>query len=83
VNALRRELAIKTTILRLVIAVQFSMLAPKVVYTQRPASAAPDGRGKSGAREEGLESCLRSSSRYRAVVDGPGERRHPAVQKEV
>lgn len=39
-KALRRELAIETTILRLVIAVQFAMLAPKIVYAH--AAAHPD-----------------------------------------
>ena len=34
-------MGIKTTILRLVIAVQFAMLAPKIVYTLQGSSAAP------------------------------------------
>jgi len=63
-------MGIKTTILRLVIAIQFSMLAPKVVYT--------DFSCQLSARLQ----CLFGSSGHRPIVEGPGERRHLLPKKK-
>jgi hypothetical protein len=67
---------LRTTLLRLLIAVQFSLLAPRIVYTLQSWSAAPP------AAKSEEPASRRSSSDHRPVVEDPGDDSHPAAKKK-